>query len=107
MLLAIRYFLFRRRSDCAAILVSWQADSYVPSWYQGKIFPTNGSKIGVNFELLENGKIVNLSKIKVRWYINDKLIRNESNGLGIKSLSFTTSDYPGYETEVRNYSSRL
>ena len=94
-------FYFAGAQTAPQFLVSWQADSYVPSWYQGKIFPTNGSKIGVNFELLENGKIVNLSKIKVRWYINDKLIRNESNGLGIKSLSFTTSDYPGYETEVR------
>ncbi len=82
-------------------LVSWQADSYAPSWYQGKIFPTNGSKIDVNFELLENGKIINLSKTKVRWYINDNLVKNEKNGLGIKSLSFITGDYPGQETEIR------
>jgi len=82
-------------------LVSWRTDSYIPNWYQGKIFPTNGSKIDINFELLENGKIVNLSKTKIRWYINDKLVKNEKNGLGIKFLSFVANDYPGQETEIR------
>ena len=82
-------------------LVSWQAESYVPSWYQGKIFPTKGSAIKVDFELIESGKIIDLSQYKVRWYLNDKLRINENSGLGIKSFSFITTNYPNQNAEVR------
>jgi hypothetical protein len=82
-------------------LVSWQAQSFVPGWYQGKIFPTYQSPLEINFELLISGKIVDLSKTKIRWYMNDKLVKNEDDGLGIKSLKITVPDYPGQETEIR------
>lgn len=82
-------------------LVSWQAKTYAPSWYQGKVFPVKGASVEVNFELIDNGKIADLSKEKVRWYINDKLEKNEYSGFGIKSLRFSTRDYPGQITEVR------
>lgn len=82
-------------------MVSWQADSYAPSWYSGKIFPTKDSAIEISFELIDNGKIADLSKSAVRWYVNDKLVKNESDGLGIKYLRFITTDYPGNDTEIR------
>src|SRR3989338_8026257 len=82
-------------------LVSWQAQSYAPARYQGKIFPTKGTPIVISFELIDNGKIVDLSKTAVRWYINDELVKNEDNGLGIKSLQFNLPDYAGQETEIR------
>ena len=82
-------------------MVSWQADSYAPSWYQGKIFPVHGSRIKIGFELTDNGKIIDLSKNKVRWYINDKLKINEDSGLGIKTFSFLVNDYSGEDTEIK------
>lgn len=82
-------------------MVSWQVASYAPSWYQGKIFPTKGSRINVTFELIDSGKIADLSKLKVRWYVNDDLVLNEKNGLGIKSYSFRANDYAGQDTEIR------
>jgi len=82
-------------------LVSWQSKNYAPSWYQGKIFPTKDSMVEVSFELMDNGKIADLSKEKIRWYINDNLEKNEDSGLGIKSLRFSMPDYPGRTTEVR------
>jgi len=97
-------FLIFNFTDAQAsqeFLVSWQAESYVPSWYNGKILPTKGSLVEVNFELIDKAKIANLSKEKVRWYINDKLMVNEENGLGLKSLRFAMPDYPGRETEIR------
>lgn len=68
--------------------VSWKADSYVPEWYQGKILPNRQTSIKVNFDLIDNGKIVDLSATKIRWYVDDKLRRNEKDGLGIKTLQF-------------------
>ncbi len=82
-------------------LASWQANSFVPSWYEGKIFPVYGSRIDVNFELIDNGKIADLSKEKVRWYVNDDLILNEKNGLGIKNFSFVNNYFYGGELEVK------
>ncbi len=82
-------------------LVSWQADSYAPAWYQGKIFPTKDSQVDVSFELVDNGKPADLSKTAIRWYINDKLVKNEKDGLGIKYLKFIAADYPGQKTEIR------
>lgn len=82
-------------------LVSWQANSTAPSWYSGKIFPTKDSPVEISFELIDSDKQVNLSKTAVRWYINDKLEKNESDGFGIKYLKFIASDYPGQDTEIR------
>ncbi|MEK7635899.1 MAG: hypothetical protein AAB405_02295 [Patescibacteria group bacterium] len=90
-------------------MVSWQADSTAPAWYSGKIFPTKDSPVEISFELIDSssasltagGKIVDLSKTTIRWYINDKLVKNESDGLGIKYLKFITADYPGQDTEIR------
>lgn len=88
-------------SPAPEFLASWQANSYVPSWYQGKIFPVYGSRIDVNFELIDNGKIADLSKNIVRWYVNDDLMINEQNGLGIKKLSFVNNYFYGGELEVK------
>lgn len=67
-------------------LISWQADSYIPDWYAGKSLPVAGASIQINFELINDGKPVNLSQNIVRWYVDGNLVQNENNGLGIKSL---------------------
>ncbi len=92
---------FASAQSSPQFLVSWQAQSYVPSWYSGKVFPTQGSAVEITFEVLNNGKIVNISGNKVRWYINDKLIKNENDGLGIKSLKTYATGYAGFDLEVR------
>lgn len=83
------------------VLLSWKANSYAPLWYQGKVFPTRGSRIEAAFELIDKEKIIDLSKNKIRWYVNDKLVLNEKNGLGIKNYSFRVFDYPGQDVELR------
>jgi hypothetical protein len=103
-LFSIFYFLFSIFANAQTspqFLISWQADGYAPSWYQGKILAINGTPIEISFELIDNGKLADLSKTKVRWYVNDKLIKNENDGLGIKSFKITAPDYAGQETEIR------
>lgn len=82
-------------------LTSWQAQNYAPFWYQGKIFPTKGTPAEISFELIDKGKIVDLSKTIVRWYVNDKLVANEDNGLGLKTLKIISPDYAGHETNIK------
>jgi hypothetical protein len=82
-------------------LTSWQAQSYAPFWYQGKIFPTRGTPVEISFELLNKGKATDLSQTKIRWYVNEQLSANEDNGLGLKTLKIVIPDYAGHETNVR------
>lgn len=82
-------------------LISWKAQNYVPNWYAGKILPIAGAQIDVSFELIDNGKPADLSNAKVRWYINDKLVKNEDSGLGIKKINFIAPNYPGQTIQVR------
>lgn len=96
-------FVIPDRAAAAApqFLVSWQAQSYVPSWYQGKVMPTKDSPVRISFELIDGGRLADLSGTAVRWYVNDKLMLNENNGLGITSFGFNVPDYAGQQTEVR------
>ena len=83
--------------------VSWSADSFTPSWYEGKAFPTKGSKVNVSFELVSQnsadfGKIVNLSSSQIRWYINDSFYIQQN---GLNSLTFTNNSFPNSTIKVR------
>ena len=100
-ILIFTFLIFNSANAAPQFLVSWKADSYVPSWYQGKVLPSRGTPITVSFEIVDGGRTANLSGTAVRWYINDKLVRNETSGLGIQSISFAIPDYGGQETEVR------
>ncbi len=95
------YFNFIHAQTVPQFLISWKAQNYVPNWYAGKILPTAGTQIEINFELIDNGKPADLSSAKVRWYINDKLIKNENNGLGIKKINIIAPKYFGQTMQAR------
>jgi len=87
-------------------LTSWQAQNYAPLWYGGKTMPIPGSKVDVNLELLNSGKPVDLSWRTIRWYVNDELVKNEDDGLGITSLEIIVpngSNRIGVRTAILNY----
>ncbi|MBI4159957.1 hypothetical protein HY504_02225 [Candidatus Wolfebacteria bacterium] len=91
---------FRVEAAIPQFMTSWRAESYVPAWYGGKVFPIKDTPVEISFELVENGRIVDLRRTAVRWYINDTLMRNEESGLGIKSLRFVNQNYPGQGVDV-------
>ena len=116
LLFTIYYLLFTpvHAQTAPEFMVSWQTQNYVPVWYVGKIFPTNGARISVRFDLIDNGRVADLLSptcekmndnkahpCRVRWYVNDDLRINEDNGFGIKTFSFAnTSVYDGNDIEV-------
>lgn len=53
------------------ILITWQANSYAPSSYQGKVLPSGGSLLSAAVELLNNGRISSLAGQRIFWYVND------------------------------------
>jgi hypothetical protein len=82
-------------------MVSWKSANYVPEWYSGKSLPIAGSSVQINFELINSGKPADLSQNAVRWYVNEDLARNESDGLGIKSLTVAVPQNSGGEMTIR------
>jgi hypothetical protein len=72
------------------ILITWKATGYAPSSYVGKILPTKNSQITVSFNLISQGKIVDLSKLDISWNINSSVI---AQGAGLQTITFTPPRY--------------
>lgn len=85
----------------ADFMVDWKTKTYMPAWYEGKAFPTYQSFITIGFELIENGKAVDLSKTAVRWYVNSKLLKNETSGLGIRQVTVFNKKYGGDVASIK------
>jgi hypothetical protein len=84
-LLIVSAPLFAFAQPAPEFMVSWQADSYVRAWYQGKALPSAGSQVKVSVELVDNGRLVDLSKQEIRWLINS---RDAKSGIGLQTITF-------------------
>lgn len=78
--------------------ISWEAQSHVPSWFPGKILPVSGSPISVSFELVDKGKLVDVSQEEVFWYLDDNFFRG---GRGLQTISFAAPQIRGGSAELR------
>lgn len=77
-------------------LFSWRADTYAPPGFNGKVLPSPGSLITVSFEVVQGGKLANLSKQTIYWYVNDSLV---SNVPGKQTITFSA---PNFAPDVLN-----
>lgn len=96
-LLAVPLFSTAQQAE-PTFFVTWRAQSYVPAGFNGKILPAANSPITASFELVQNGKLVNLSRETILWYLDRKLIQS---GVGLQTISFLASDAPGTQHELR------
>ncbi|MEK7180844.1 MAG: hypothetical protein AAB738_00730 [Patescibacteria group bacterium] len=69
-------------------MFTWKARSYAPAEFSGKILPTDKSSITVSFEMIDRGRIVNLSKNDIYWYVNDDFFKG---GAGLQEITFRAS----------------
>lgn len=68
--------------------LTWQAESYAPSDFSGKIFPSRGTAVTVGLAALDDGSAIDFSKDTVRWYLNNVRI---SEGRGVVRLTYTAA----------------
>ncbi len=110
LIFAVIVFSFGRSASAQQarpqFLFTWHAEnSYVPSFYKGKIIPGSQSQITAAFELVENGKIINVSGQPIYWYLDNTLI---GGGTGIQQVTFSPfGRAPEVETlkvDLPNYS---
>ncbi len=70
------------------VLITWQAQNFVPAEYQGKILPAPGANVKLGLELVITNKIQDLSKADILWYLDEKLL---GRGQGLKQINFTAT----------------
>ncbi len=80
------------------LVITWQAKSYAPLGYEGKILPTEKSLVNASVALIERGAPVNISNETVYWYLNEKFL---AGGQGIRSVQFRTPELGGGSIKLR------
>ena len=101
--LCLFFFLSNAQAQQARpqFLLTWQTQSYTPAQFQGKALPTANSQITASAELINGGKILDISKNTIYWYLNDNLL---SSGAGAQTVVFNappTSDSDHLELRVQ------
>lgn len=68
--------------------VTWKAENYSASTFNGKSLPSYGSPITVSFELILDGKVADLKNEEILWYVDGAFV---SKSLGMKEYSFRSN----------------
>ena len=69
------------------VIAAWKTDSYVPASFPGKALPSKDSAVTAAVEVLDGGRLANLSGTEIRWLLdNDELV----SGFGKKTFQFRT-----------------
>lgn len=67
-------------------LITWRAlNSYAPPAYPGKTLPNQTSPIAASFEVIANGRPLDLSGQTIYWYLDDNLL---GGGVGVQNFTF-------------------
>ncbi len=80
------------------ILLTWQARSFAPSEYLGKVLPGPGSTISASVEIIDQGKVADLSQYPVYWYLDGDFVTGEA---GKKNVNLKLPNRASHGAEVR------
>ena len=86
------------QTNSSELIISWKVNNFTPYEFAGKKLASPGSNISVSFDFIKNNKIVDLSKSKIYWYVNNELVSNSS---GIKQINFIAPNQRGGSIDVR------
>ncbi|MEK7464577.1 MAG: hypothetical protein AAB617_02240 [Patescibacteria group bacterium] len=80
------------------VILTWQANNFYPSDYEGKALATKNTPISVSVEVIKDNKIIDLSRASFTWYLDEKSV---TSGDGLKDYSFNITEPVGGEHFVR------
>lgn len=98
LIFSLGFWLLAKAQTVPRVILTWQAQNFVPAGYSGKILPSPGTNIKLGLEVIKENKIQDLSKINIRWYLDGKLL---TQGLGLKETNFNVSRGVTYSHFVR------
>ena len=84
-------------TESPVILLTWQAGSYVPTNYQGKALAGPSSIISASVEIIDQGKVADLSRSPIRWYLDGSLV---GSGVGKKTVNVRAPSLPLQGTQL-------
>lgn len=107
-LIGIGIFRASAQQSGPQFLITWSAKSYAPSGFTGKLLPTANSPITVSFELLDGGKIVDLSGKTIYWYLNDEFVEGTAGQRTINVIAPTYAPNAiNLRVQIQNYKGSL
>lgn len=80
------------------VILTWNASSFHPSLYPGRVLPSPKSSFAVTASMLTGGKFADLSNRTVTWYENEDRIQS---GTGLTAITITTNQDAGTNEVVR------
>lgn len=80
------------------IFLTWRADSSAPADFRGKILPTAYTRISAGVEVISNGKIADLSRATVSWYLDNNLL---ASGSGLRQITFNAPEIGNTVRDLR------
>ena len=89
---------FAQTASSPVILLTWSSNTYVPPEFDGKVMPTANSTISASAELIDNGKIIDVSRQNIYWYQDNNYI---DGGIGKQSVSFRAPEFSGGSINLR------
>jgi len=85
-LLFVGFGAFAVHAASPAVFISWKAQSYVPASFQGKVLPTASSSFSASVEVIDGGKLADISKQTIYWYADDEFL---GGGAGTQAITFS------------------
>ena len=70
------------------LIITWQTNNYFPADYMGKAAATPNSPIIVSVEMIQKGKLADITGADIKWYADNSII---ANGVGQKTASFAVA----------------
>lgn len=80
------------------LFLTWKANNFYPSFFDGKAFPTTGTPITASLEALRGGKFLDLSRVTIAWFVDDTIV---DRGDGKKEILFTPKAVAGQTVTVK------
>jgi hypothetical protein len=84
-LFSLAFFIKPAHAAGPELFITWKARTYVPAEYPGKILPTADSELMASLDVINQGKVVDISGQTVYWYVNGDLV---SNSKGVHTITF-------------------
>lgn len=90
--------IFTPKVFAQELILTWKSSSYVPNFYESKIYPSADAPISVYADLLDGSKIKSLGGATVTWYVDGKFYKSGKN---LRSIAAIAPPIAGGFVEIR------
>ncbi|PIP30153.1 hypothetical protein COX26_00205 [Candidatus Jorgensenbacteria bacterium CG23_combo_of_CG06-09_8_20_14_all_54_14] len=82
----------------AQLILTWSANNFYPSDYEGKALPAGGATVNASLEVAQGGKLQDVKNVPITWYLDSEYF---VRGAGLKHTTFTVTKRKGDAHSLR------